>query len=222
MLVISSVMSTTISSERSSRLRVVSWTHGQVSTMPRAWVARSASRICFTAPEVMSSAISGLDGASSTRAPELWVTMTDSSDSRSTTPSAMMSAIDLFLGFMLSITPTSPNWKLASTMHTRLPGAAAPPVRGKGGHDPAGLVRLRPRLGVRAGGGRPLGDAAQLLLLPQEDLADRRHQLVGAEGLDQELPRPGQHRAAEGGRPALDAHHHDGRGRQAGRQPPRP
>ena len=69
----------------------------------------------------------------------------------STTPSWMTSAMDLFLGFRLSSTPTSPNWKLPSTMHTRLPhsmAAATPRLT-------AMVVRPTPPLGEKTVTMRP-------------------------------------------------------------------
>ena len=53
---------------------------------------------------------------------------------------------------------------------------------------------------------------AHLLALPGMHAPDGGAQLVGAERLDQELARTGEHRAAEVVRLALDAHHHDRRG----------
>jgi hypothetical protein len=55
-------------------------------------------------------------------------------------------------------------------------------------------------------------------LLASVDRANRRGQLVGAEGLDQELPGAGQHRPAEVVGFALDRHHHDRRARHLGRE----
>ena len=60
--------------------------------------------------------------------------------------------------------------------------------------------------------------AVGLVLLAGIDLADRGRQLVTAEGLDQELARPGQHRAAQVVGLALNRHHHHRRGRYLRRE----
>ena len=59
---------------------------------------------------------------------------------------------------------------------------------------------------------------AVLLALASVHLTDGCAQLVRAEGLDQELTRAGQHRAAEVVGLALDAHHHDRRRRHVRRR----
>ena len=60
---------------------------------------------------------------------------------------------------------------------------------------------------------------AALLALADVDLADRRGELVGAEGLDQELACAGEHRAPQVVGLALHGHHDDRRARQLRRDP---
>jgi hypothetical protein len=139
---------------------------------------------------------------------ECWMTNVSSDSSGSpASSSGTRSAIDLFFGFRLSRTPTSPNWNEPSTRTTDLPSSA-----------PAAIARLTATVQARPGSDRGDHHPAQLLLLARVDLPDRGGQLVAAEGLDQELARAGEHRPAEVVRFALDRHHHDRRGRDLGRQ----
>ncbi len=71
---------------------------------------------------------------------------------------------------------------------------------------------VRPDRARGLGRGRD-GEPTGLLPFAGVDLADRGGQLVAAEGLDEELAGPRQHRAAEVVRLALDRHHHDRCGR---------
>ena len=152
----------------------------------------------------------------------------------------MRSAIDLFLGLRLSRTPTSPNWNEPSTRQVRWPSSVAAATA----RLTASVVRPTPPLGPNTATTRPGSpssrstwgrtatavapplaaaggadrDAGELLLLAGVDLPDRRGQLVRGERLDQELARPGQHRAAEVVGLALDGHHHDRGARHLGGQ----
>ena len=73
--------------------------------------------------------------------------------------------------------------------------------------------------GAARGHDRGRRPAVGLLDLPGVDLPDRGRQLVAAEGLDEELARAGEHRAAEVVRLALHRHHHDGGVRDLGAHP---
>ena len=133
--------------------------------------------------------------------------------------------MDLFFGLRLSSTPTSPNWKLASTSATGWPCSAAMATA----RLTASVVRPTPPLGekrvmtrpgfARRRGGRDGAVAGRLGQHPARASRARgrapggstRAQLVGAERLDQELAGAGEHRAAQVVRLALDAHHHDRR-----------
>ena len=166
--------------------------------------------------------------------PAEWLMTNVSIDSTSLpacSSSGTRSAIDLFFGFRLSRTPTSPNWKEPSTRTTFLPSSVAAATA----MLTATVVRPTPPLGLKtattwpgsAAGVRPPGSArpagrrrrcgdrhpALLLALAGVDLADRGGELVAAERLDEELARAGEHRAAEVVGLALDRHHHDGGGR---------
>ena len=229
MLVISSVRTVRTTSATSRIARVVSLNAEAQSTTTRSFFARSASSTRRIAAGVTSSAISGDGGARRTFAPVECVITKVSMKSASppASSSGTRSAIDLFLGFRLSSTPTSPNWNEPSTRTTRLSGSAAAAtamltaivVRPT---PPLGLKTATTRPGSWSAGGRPVDDrhrhASDLLALAGVDLADRRRELVRAERLDQELAGPGQHRAAQVVRLALDRHHHDRRGRDARRQ----
>ena len=193
-------------------------------------------RAC-TAVGVISSAISGDGGASRTRTPAEWLMTNVSSDSGSpASSSGTRSAIDLFFGFRLSRTPTSPNWNEPSIEDDRLaelgrrgdrevdrdrrPADAA--LRAEDRDDLAVVVAV-----AAAGAAPPApspdhrparGHPALLLLLARVDLADRGGELVAAERLDEELARAGEHRPAEVVRLALDRHHHDRGGRDLRRR----
>ncbi len=226
-------------SARSRMASVVSLKDDMQSTTTRSWDTRSASIMRLAPCGVMSSAISGDGGASSTRMPAEWLMRNVSSDSVSPlSSSGMRSATDLFLGLRLSRTPTSPNWNEASTRHVRWPSSVAaatarltarvvrptPPLGPNtattrpGSLSVAGLRAWRPWPPARRRRGGLEGDPGELVALAGVDLPDGRRQLVGGEGLDQELARAGQHGPAEVVRLALHGHHHDGRGRDLGRQ----
>ena len=81
MLVISRLSSVRITSAASRTARVVSLKYDVQSTTTRSCVRRSASRTFLTPSAVISSAISGDGGASSTRTPEEWLIRNVSSDS---------------------------------------------------------------------------------------------------------------------------------------------
>ena len=87
--------------------------------MTQSWVSRSMSTILRRYAGVTRSAPSGEGGASSTRIPVEWSIITDSRMSRSGSPPSTASSIERFFGFRLSRTPTSPNWRFASTSATR-------------------------------------------------------------------------------------------------------
>ena len=155
----------------------------------------------------------------------------DSTSCPACSSSGTRSAIDLFLGLRLSRTPTSPNWKEASTRTTRLPRSVAAATD----MLTATVVRPTPPFGLntattvpgspappsepaaRAVGrcrrGRRHGDKALLLALAAVHLSDGGRELIRAERLDQELAGPGQHGSAEVVRLTLDGHHHDRGGR---------
>ncbi len=167
--------------------------------------------------------------------PAVWLIRNVSSESSSpASSSGRRSAIDLLFGFRLSRTPTSPNWNEPSMMTTFLPSSVAaatarltatvvrptPPF----GLKTATMIPGSPGSPVRApavpgrGCDRHDRHPALLVALASADLADRGGQLVAAERLDQELAGPGQHRAAEVVRLALDRHHHDGGARDGRRE----
>jgi hypothetical protein len=143
----------------------------------------------------------------------------------------MTSAIDLFLEFVeqdadiseleAAVDDADPLAELGRG-HAEVDGdgrATDAALGREDGHDAAGLARLRAIVAGRGGrDGRALDHAAELLALTCGHLADGGHELVGAEGLDQEFAGAGKHRAAQVVGLALDAHHHDRCRRQAGRE----
>ena len=231
MLVISRVRTVRITSAASRIARVESLNAAEQSTTTRSARRRAGSRgpagSRTGSPARPSPATAGPGGPSS---PLEWVMTKDVQRVRLAADLQLgddRSAIDLFLGFRLRRTPTSPNWNEPSTRTTSLPGSEAAAtavftaivVRPT---PPLGLKTATTRPGSRADDGRPLdgghGHPAHLLALAGVDLADRGRQLVRAEGLDEELAGPGQHGAAQVVGLALDGHHHDGGGRDARRQ----
>ena len=106
-------------------------------------------------------------------------------------------------GLTSSSTPTSPNWSEQSTSATRWERARAtaqltaitdfptPPLA------PTTVKSLPSLEGVAAAHGRGRR-GCRLAQLEGMDAADGRYQLVAAEGLLEELARPGQHGPAEG------------------------
>ena len=146
------------------------------------------------------------------------------------------SAIVLAFGLMFRITAMSPKRRLPSTSTTgllvrlvqrdcqvRRDRGAADAALGREERDDLAALGLwrREDVGVPH---RPVAAALLLLLLlllllrrvalaahllELVDVADRVDQLVGGEGLHQELARPGEHRAAQVVLLALDGHHDD-------------
>ena len=115
-------------------------------------LAQSASIIRLAMTGVMSSAISGLGGASSTRMPAEWLMTNVSMDSGSPcSSSGMSSAIDLFFGFRLSRTPTSPNWNDPSTRQVFWPSSVAAATA----RLTASVVRPTPPFGPNTATTRP-------------------------------------------------------------------
>ena len=139
-------------SARSRMAMVVSLNDDMQSTITRSWVARSASSMRLAPGGVISSAISGDGGASSTRMPAEWLMRNVSSDSASpASSSGIRSAMDLFLGLRLSRTPTSPNWNEASTRQVRWPSSVAAATA----RFTASVVRPTPPLGPNTATMRP-------------------------------------------------------------------
>ena len=97
------------------------------------------------------------------------------------------------------VRPTPPFGLKTATTRPGSPAFTRSPVAATGGGD-------------HRDGGHP----ALLVALASAHLADRRGQLVAAEGLDEELASACQHRSAEVVRLALDRHHDD-RGARNGR-----
>ena len=111
MLVISSVRMVRITSDMSSSASDTSLKWGHRSTTVKSLVSRRRPIMRRIWSTVISSAISGLGGASRTLMPVLWLMSVVSTRSSSVAVgSATTSMMDLFLGFRFSSTPTSPNW----------------------------------------------------------------------------------------------------------------
>ncbi len=148
MLVISRLSIVRMMSAVSRIASVVSLKYAVQSTTTRSCVLRSASMTRLMPDGVISSAISGDGGASRTRMPAEWLITNVSIDSTSwpaCSSSGTRSAIDLFLGFRLSRTPTSPNWKEPSTRTTFLPSSVAAATA----RLTATVVRPTPPLGLK-------------------------------------------------------------------------
>ena len=122
------------------------------STTTRSFWARRASTMRLAPAGVMSSAISGDGGASSTLMPAEWLMTKVSRDSMSPfSSSGMRSAMDLFLGLRLSRTPMSPNWNEPSTRQVRWPSSVAAATA----RLTASVVRPTPPLGPNTATTRP-------------------------------------------------------------------
>ena len=152
MLVISRVSIVRTMSAESRIARVVSLKR-PCSRRPRGrGPGAGASRIRLMPPGVISSAISGTAARAGRGCPAEWLMTNVSSDSSSpASSSGTRSAIDLFLGFRLSRTPTSPNWNEPSTRTTFLPSSVAAATA----RLTASVVRPTPPLGLKTATTRP-------------------------------------------------------------------